>query len=211
MDCIIDDLIGKRFGRLTVIERAPDYITPSDGRHRRVWRCQCDCGNIKDIRETCLKSGESKSCGCLFKETMSKIHSKHHEAGTRTRLYAIWDSMRQRCNSLNYKSYKDYGGRGIKVCEQWDDYSVFREWAYNHGYNEQADYGKCTLDRIDVNKGYSPDNCRFVSVLEQARNKRNSIWYTYNGESHPLTVWAEITGWDYTTLWKRYKQGRPLF
>lgn len=203
----MNNLTGQRFGRWVVIERAPDNVTPK-GYHNIMWKCVCDCGTMKVVRGKTLLSGKSKSCGCLRKELLSTRASKHYGFGTR--LYTIWNSMRQRCNNPNHRAYDNYGGRGIKICSEWDDYNAFRNWALVNGYDENAPRGEYTLDRLNVNDGYSPSNCRWANMREQAVNKRDSIIVTYNGESHPLTVWAEILGINYQTLWKQYKQGKSV-
>lgn len=190
------NLSGQRFGRWVVIERAPDRITQK-GYHNIMWKCICDCGTEKEVRGKILTNGKSKSCGCLQKELLSE-------------LYTIWNSMRQRCNNPNHHAFGNYGGRGIKICSEWNDYSVFREWALSNGYDEKAPRGDCTLDRIDMNKGYYPDNCRWANMREQADNRRDTIIVEYNDECHPLTVWAEILGINYPTLWKQYKQGKSI-
>lgn len=193
-----------RFGRLTVVSRAEDHVCKS-GYHTVMWNCVCDCGNEVVVRGKCLASGATMSCGCLQKELFAERTSKHHGFGTR--LYAIWNSMRQRCNNPNHAAYHNYGGRGIKICKEWDDFAVFREWAYSSGYDDSAPRGSCTLDRINVDDGYYPENCRWVSMREQSRNKRDTCFYELNGERHSLMEWSEITGIKYSTLFKRYKDG----
>ncbi len=200
----VKDLTGKRFGRLTVTCRAEDKVSQS-GRHRVMWRCVCDCGNEVVVRGTCLSRGETQSCGCLARDLLSNRASKHHGFGTR--LYTVWDSMRQRCNNSNNKSYHNYGGRGIKICKEWDDFGAFRQWAYKTGYDENAPRGKCTLDRIDVNGDYCPENCRWANMKEQSSNRRCTPYYELNGEKHTILEWAEITGIKYPTLWARYNRG----
>lgn len=197
------DLTGMRFGRLVVIEFAYVKITPCS--RKAMWRCKCDCGNEKIIRGSSLTGGISKSCGCLAKEVASKKQTKH--SGFGTRLYNVWDSMRQRCNNPKNKAYHNYGGRGVKICEEWNDYLKFKEWAYANGYDEMAEKGVCTLDRINNDGPYSPDNCRWCSMKQQSRNKRDTIIIDYQGETHSLKEWAEITGIQYATLWRRYSNG----
>ena len=199
-----ESLIGQLFGRLTVIDTAEDLVSKS-GYHTVMWRCRCDCGNIVTVRGKCLRQGVTKSCGCLQREELSARVSKHRGFGSR--LYAIWNSMRQRCNNPNHKAYKNYGGRGITICDEWDDYAVFREWAFSAGYDETAPRGTYTLDRIDVDSGYSPENCRWASMREQSNNKRNTIFIEYEGETLPLIEWSRRLGLDYTTAWKRYSNG----
>ncbi len=153
----IIDLTGKRFGRLKVIERAKSQCG------RACWKCQCDCGNIKIIIGKSLRNGNTKSCGCLMKEANREKMTTHGMRGNP--LYAVWRAMRQRCNNTNDKAYKNYGGRGIMVCHRWQKFENFFE-----------DMGVCptgfTLERIDNDKGYQKNNCKWATRLEQARNKR---------------------------------------
>lgn len=198
------DLTGQRFGNLYVNFRAEDKIEPS-GYHCVMWNCTCDCGKVVNVRAKSLTGGVTKSCGCLAKKQLSERAGKHHGYGTR--LYHVWNSLRQRCNNPNNRAYANYGGRGIHICEEWDDFATFREWAYSSGYDETAEKGKCTLDRIDVNVGYNPNNCRWVSLSEQNKNKTTTPYYTLNGVTHNLKEWSVITGIKYETLWRRYKAG----
>ena len=194
-----------RFGRLTVVSRAPDHIAERSGYKTVMWNCVCDCGNKTVTRGKCLTRGVTTSCGCYAREMMSKRASKHHGFGTR--LYAVWNSMRQRCNNPNNKAYKNYGGRGISICSEWDDFAVFEQWARDTGYDDDAPKGVCTLDRIDVNGNYCPSNCRWTTMREQTRNRRDTPYYTLDGETHDLKTWAELTGIKYETLWARHKRG----
>lgn len=156
-----ESYIGKRFGFLTVIGiNEPGEI--------KRFKCRCDCGNTKNIRPIELVSGKAKSCGC-FHDEFCKTHG-----GSKERLYRVWQDMKRRCESTRVEEYRNYGGRGIKVCEEWHDYSIFREWAYANGYDENAPFGECTIDRIDVNGNYEPNNCRWITNAEQQKNKRPS-------------------------------------
>ena len=168
-------LIGKAFGNLLVL-RKTDQRTSN---RSTVWECQCSCGNVVLVSRNSLVTGHTTSCGCLRKEFLSqkKPSEKHgaartKEYGGKERLYRVWLGMRERCNNPNHKKYMQYGGRGVKVCTEWDDYTAFRSCALSHGYDPGAPRGKCTIDRIDVNKGYSPNNCRFVDMREQRLNQR---------------------------------------
>lgn len=198
------DLTGNKFGRLTVLYRVSDSIAPS-GYKTVIWRCRCDCGNEVIVRGKCLTGGVSKSCGCFAKELMSQRTSKHNGFGTR--LYSVWNSMRQRCNNPKHHAYQNYGGRGISICNAWNDFAVFRDWALSTGYAEDAARGKFTLDRIDVDGNYTPENCRWADMRTQTNNRRETVHVTYMSETHPLTEWANITGIKYHTLWSRYKRG----
>ncbi len=191
------DLTNQKFGRWLVISEAPR----KNG--KRMWNCVCECGTHRVVRGTSLTSKGTLSCGCYTKEVVSKIAGKHYGQGTR--LYAVWDSMRQRCYNSNNSAYYNYGGRGIKVCKEWDDFAVFREWALLNGYDEKAKKNECTLDRINVNLSYSPDNCRWVSAKIQGINKRNTVYVTYKGITLSLSEWAEKLNIKYPTLWRRYK------
>ena len=181
------DLSGKRFGRLIVISRSDDYISPK-GFKRTVWNCQCDCGNTRAVESTQLTSGHTKSCGCLRKELVSKSKTTHGKKNTK--IYHVWQSMKCRCGNKNNKSYKDYGARGIKVCDEWleeNGFLNFYYWATNNGYSESL-----TIDRINVNGNYEPSNCRWVSRLVQSNNKRNNVLITHNGETHNISQWEKM-------------------
>ena len=136
---------------------------------------------------------------------MAKFKANDPEA----RLYSVWCNMRKRCLSQSSKNYKQYGGRGITVCDEWSDYDSFKIWAISNGYDLFAPNGKCTLDRIDNEKGYFPDNCRWITHSAQQRNKRNNNLISFNGETHCLSEWAEITGISRNTLNSRFRGGWP--
>ncbi len=182
------DLTGQRFGRLVVLSRAMKDELPDKNLYSQVfWKCQCDCGNVKFVSSGHLRDGHTKSCGCLHDEnarTVGKTHGMTH-----TRLHAIWSNMVQRCTNPKNTKYKDYGARGIHVCSEWRDFAVFCEWAYNNGYQQDL-----TIDRIDVDGNYCPENCRWATNFEQMRNMTVNHWITYKGETHILADWVKILG-----------------
>lgn len=160
------DMTGQRFGRLLVKERG------KNGKRGKVyWRCQCDCGKEVSVRGDHLRDGRVHSCGCYNSEVTTERHTTH--GYYYTRLYKVYRTMLARCNNPKNTNYVHYGGRGIAVCEEWKhDFLAFRTWAIANGYDETAERGNCTIDRIDVNGNYEPSNCRWVSMLVQAKNKR---------------------------------------
>lgn len=183
---IFDDLTGKRFGRLSVVERAPDYVSPKH-QHATRWVCACDCGNTKIIIANVLKRGEAQSCGCMHQELRHSLTRTHGES--KTRLYHIWNGMRQRCQNENNHAFAHYGGRGISVCEEWQSYTAFREWSLANGYTDEL-----SIDRIDNDKGYCPKNCRWVSQTVQANNQSKNVYLTFRGITKTRSQWAKEIG-----------------
>ena len=208
------DLTGLRFGRWTVIERADDRVEPS-GKKVPYWTCLCECGSRKDVPQGNLKKGRSTSCGCYHRELTKELFSENHQIkhggsvrGKRERLYNIWTDMKKRCFNSSHVAYKWYGGKGVSVCTEWEhDYASFRRWALSSGFDPDADPRSCTIDRIDVSGDYSPTNCRWVCMSEQARNKSNTVRYAFEGKSLCLSEWAVEKSIPLSTLVDRiYKR-----
>ena len=188
---------GTRFGRWTVLEEADKR----DKLGNVYYKCACDCGTVRDVCSSILRRGQSTSCGCYQKEHASKQSTKH--GLHKTRLNSIRANMLQRCFNEKEVSYKNYGGRWISVCDEWrDSLPAFYDWAMANGYREGL-----TLDRIDVNGDYCPENCRWATDKEQANNKRNSAMVEINGEIKTLSEWAEHSGIRRTTLRRRLELG----
>lgn len=195
----LKDLTNQKFGRLTVICRCEDYISPK-GKTCVRWLCECDCGNKIKVTTNGLKKG-TKSCGCLKKETTTKKNLTHNLS--KTRVYHIWQDIKKRCNNINCQSFKRYGERGITICQEWlDDFKMFYNWAIENGYDDDL-----TIDRIDVNGNYEPSNCRWVNKIVQANNKRNNQYVIYNNEAHTIAEWAKIYNINYKLLFSRLKKG----
>lgn len=192
------DLTGRRFGRLTVLAYRGVHVTPC-GTSRRLWECKCDCGTIKTIQEISLKNGSTKSCGCWKYSKIREHNTKH--GGVHNRLYGIWKNMKHRCNNPNDSHYSAYGGKGIHVCEEWSDYKYFKEWAYKHGYDENAEFGECTLDRIDNDGNYEPSNCRFVNRIVQANNTSKNHTVELNGYKMTIAEFARVMNIDKNHAW----------
>lgn len=190
-----DDLRGKRFERLIAVK--PEY-NPKMGWS---WGCLCDCGNYVLVKRDHLTSAHTKSCGCLSREKTSERMLTHGQ--TNTRVYSIWAGMKNRCQNPNLKSYHYYGGRGISVCEEWEhSFESFYEWAMTNGYKK-----KLTIDRIDVNGNYEPNNCRWATSREQANNRRSNYSVTFNGETTTLAEFSRKYGFNYSTLISRIMAG----
>lgn len=181
-------IIGQKFGMLTVIARSENS---KNGKAR--WICMCDCGNEKKNPVTAydLVKGKVRSCGCIKKTCYIEQNKTHGE--TKTRLWSIWQGMRQRC-----KKNKCYVQRGITVCKEWESFEKFRDWAKSNGYADNL-----TIDRIDNDSGYYPDNCRWATYKEQENNRRNNVKITINGITHTASEWSDITGiYAATIAWR---------
>lgn len=191
---IRNNLTGQTFGSLKVLNRSSDT---GNGKKPIVkWNCQCICGKIISVKSYSLTSGHTKSCGC------QKVK---HGYSHKERLYQTWKNMRQRCNNPNRPDYKRYGGRGIKICEEWNDYTVFRKWALANGYDDSL-----SIDRIDVNGNYEPSNCRWADDYIQANNVRNNRIIEYQGQKFTMAELAKKLGLSYSALQHRVERNWPI-
>ena len=189
----IINMEGQKYNRLTVIKR---YYKTDD--KKTFWLCECECGNEVIAEGYQIRKGYSKSCGCYTKERVGNLNKSHGKRNTH--LYSIYTAMKSRCNNPNNATYVNYGGRGIKVCDEWDrDFQTFYDWAVTNGYKREL-----TLDREDVNKGYLPDNCRWVTMEAQQNNRRDNIHININGEVKTVSELAEEQGVPYNYIYSRY-------
>lgn len=197
MKNVKNDLLGRRFGRLVVVG------IDDRGVRRTYYYCQCDCGNVKSIRSDGLLSGAVQSCGCMKREQdRTNLTANHKHKMSHTRPYEIWQGMKKRCYNPHDARYDRYGGRGITVCDEWrEDFSVFYKWALENGYADNL-----TIDRIDNDKGYSPDNCRWADAETQCRNRSSNIKITIGNATKTLTEWCEIFEVDRATIQARYNR-----
>ncbi len=187
-------MIGKKFDRLTVIKREPRR-----NKKNSYWLCKCICGNFKVVRRQHLLVGDVRSCGCLAKEISSRVHTKHGLEHTKS--YRVWQGMIARCYKKTTDSYYLYGARGIVVCERW-----------KHSIKDfYSDMGECpeemSIERINTNGNYSPKNCKWATLEEQANNKRNTIRIENNGENLTISQWSRKVGIKHFTIRARLKLG----
>ena len=183
------ELTGQKFGKLTVIESV------GLNKHDKVcWSCKCECGKLTTVPTSHLRNGHTTSCGCL-----SPIKPTHGGYANKERLCLIWGAMRRRCCKKSYAGFKDYGGRGITVCDDWlNDYSLFKDWALANGYDDSL-----SIDRIDVNGNYEPSNCRWASRKVQNNNRRSNRLITFQGETKTAAEWAIVAGVNCHTFMSR--------
>lgn len=183
------DISGNRYGRLVAI----NPIRKNNGIY---WVCKCDCGNTTEVLPQHLNRGLIRSCGCLRKDVSSKKNKKH--GMSKTRIYKEWKGIKERCLNKNNHAYKNYGGRGITICDEWlgeNGFENFYGWAMKNGYSDDL-----TIDRINVNGDYEPSNCRWATMKEQQNNKRNNHIISLNGEEHTISEWSRITGINKETI-----------
>ena len=194
---LINDLTGRRFGRLVVIGR--------DDRNSRktYYNCLCDCGNMKSVRSDSLIAGTIRSCGCLKKEQdRENLTAAHTHKMSGTRIYQIWQGIKKRCYNPHDVRYERYGRRGIKVCDEWrDNFQSFYDWAMENGYDDSL-----TIDRIDNDGDYRPENCRWSSSEEQARNRSSNIKITIGNVTKTLVEWCQVFDVDYHVISARYSR-----
>ena len=191
------DLTGQKFNKLTVLER--DWSYPTGAGKSVYWKCLCDCGNITIVRGSNLKNGSVKSCGCRIYKSHNATHNM-----SKTRIYREWASIKNRCYNKNNKSFKDYGGRGIKVCNEWlNSFETFKEWAYSNGYEDNL-----TIERKDVDGDYCPSNCTWIPFNEQQRNRKICYSFEYHGRKQDLSSWCKELNLPYKNIHNRiYKLG----
>ena len=190
------DLANKRFGRLVVIRRAGMNSSRS-----AAWECKCDCGNLTKTTASSLRHAGTKSCGCLQKEAAIRTMTRH--GMYQSPIYGIWECMLSRCNNPNNIAYQHYGGRGIKVCTRW---LTFENFLNDMGHRP----ARKTIDRVDVNGGYEPSNCRWATMHEQMRNRRDNVHYEFKGRKQILPDWATEFGINPSTVASRMKRGWSL-
>ena len=189
------NIIGNRYSKLVVLKELPEL----NHLKQVVCQCRCDCGNIVNVVKGHLVSDHTKSCGCLI--------GQFHGESNGSRLYDIYSNMKDRCYNDHTSKYKDYGARGITICNEWlESYTKFRDWAVENGYQENL-----TLDRIDNDGNYEPSNCHWATRKQQAQNRRSSKKYTINGEVHCLKEWCEILNLNYSTVYNRIYRGCDIY
>ena len=197
LDMSTEDITGKVSGRLTAIERRG-----VNAQKRPLWLCECSCGNQKIVEESKLKSGHTRSCGCLKKEAISKVNVTHRLS--KAAEYKIWKGIRTRCFNKEVKSFKNYGGRGITVDERWSSFEAFFS---DMGPRPSPEH---SIERINNEGNYGPENCRWANVKEQANNRRSSHFITFNGITLTVTQWGEKLGFRNGTLSRRLMLGWPV-
>ncbi len=189
--------VGERYGRLVIIRQAESYISPG-GSWQTVWECKCDCGKIKNVRKCALINGLTNSCGCLNAERRT-THGQ-----SRTAIYERWLDMTRRCNNPSAHNYKHYGARGIKVCKRW---KKFENFLRDMGLPPSSRH---SIDRINNDGDYEPENCRWATQKQQTRNTRKNVFLVWNGERRCVAEWAEILKINPRTIYSRIRYGFPV-
>jgi len=192
------DLTGQRFGRLEVIHDAG-----RDKQNSANWKCCCECGNNIVVSSHSLRSGNTKSCGCLQKDIIKEIgYSNQIHGMSHTKIWRRWRDMKRRCFDNKVKAFKNYGGRGITVCKEWLNFEVFYKWAMENGYRDDL-----TIERTDNSGNYDPENCTFIPKPQQSKNRRGLHFVIFNGEKKTLNEWSRTTGIDRRVLGTRLRRG----
>lgn len=187
------DETGNRYGRLLVTK----YVGKI--KNKTSWECICDCGNTKIVPGIYLRTGQTRSCGCIHREQLIRRQTKYNVP---RRLYSIWYKMIDRCENANEKKYKYYGGKGVKVCDEWHDPCIFFKWAFESGYKENL-----TIDRINFNGDYEPNNCRWITFKKQQNNRSDNRYETINGITKTVQEWCEHYGVKTELVWSRLTRG----
>lgn len=192
-------MVGQVFGRLTVLRH---ILVP--GNYHKCYECLCQCGKKVTVEERNLINGKIVSCGCAKVDFLKKYATKH--GLYKTSLYRRWEAIKGRCYNKKRQEYKNYGGRGIKMCKDWkDNPKAFADWAISNGYKKSL-----TIDRINNDGDYCPENCRWVTRKEQQRNRRANVLLSLNGETHVLADWAVILGVSANTISYHLKRGKTF-
>ena len=189
------DITGNRYGRLTVLGYA--YTKEK----KAYWTCQCDCGSVVIKQSALIRYGHTRSCGCLHKDQLSEMSRRYNIIAPR-RLYQVWHGMLDRCENEKARYFYNYGGRGISICDEWHDYEKFASWALSNGYSDEL-----TIERIDNNGNYSPNNCKWATKKEQENNKRTNHFVTMDGETKTISQWCELYGTKPVTVQSRLRLG----
>lgn len=193
---VVVDMVGLKFGRLKVIA-----FSHTNKWREKVWKCKCDCGSYTEVSTAKLKSGNTTSCGCYRKECVERGLTRKYDISAynkkkATRLYKCWQDMKARCSNPKNKRYKNYGGKGVVVCNEWaNSYETFQKWALNNDYSDEL-----TLDRINVNGNYEPSNCRWATTEIQANNKTNCRYIEFQGKKQSLAQWCRELNLNYGTI-----------
>lgn len=201
-------IVGKKFNHLTVIER----VYPTESKRYIWYKCKCDCGKYTVTRKDSIISGHATSCGCQWEKIRNDGSRTRKHGLYKSRIYALWHKVKDRCVNENCKEYFNYGGRGIKMCDEWlNDPKAFSDWCYANGYDDTSKKGVCTLDRIDVEGNYEPSNCRFITNKEQQNNRRDNIYAEHNGERLTIAEWRDRLGLTYSCVrYHCYTKGKPI-